>query len=392
MNDIRPPKVPHAKISPAASSASETVPPELPAIDPIADTTAPKRRPLKKALIIALGVVAALIIAGFTWYFLSLRPVNPADKKFERVEIVSGSSPSQIADELKSKGLIRSHYAFAIYTRTARIRSDLQAGVYSFSPSQSLPTIAHRLATGAVDDTAFDVTFYPGGTLDDKTNTPDNKKLDVTTVLKRAGFSDSQIATALSKQYNSPLFAGKPAGTSLEGYVYGDTYQFNKNATVEEILARTFDEFYGVLQDNDLIAKFKQHGLTLYQGITLASIIQREVSNPADQKQVAQVFYLRLQKGMPLGSDVTAYYGADLEGEARSVAVDTPYNTRLHEGLPPGPISSPGLSALQAVADPAPGDYLYFVAGDDGTTHFAHTGDEHDVNVKKYCQKLCQMQ
>lgn len=393
MNDITPPK--SKTPPPSKESTSDATPPELPPVDLSLDTDAPKpskKRLLRKVVVIALSAVAVLLIAGLTWFLLSLRPVNASDMHFQRVEIVSGTSPSQIADELQTKGLLRSHAAFAIYTRLARVRSKLQAGTYSFSPSQSLPTIAHKLATGAVDDTEFDITFYPGGTLEDKTNTPDNKKLDVRTVLKRSGYSDSQVTAALAAHYDSPLFAGKPAGTSLEGYVYGDTYRFNKNATVDEILARTFDEFYGVVQDNDLVAKFKQHGLTLYQGITLASIIQREVSNPADQKQVAQVFYLRLKKGMPLGSDVTAYYGADLAGKPRSVSLDTPYNTRIHPGLPPGPISSPGLSALQAVADPASGDYLYFVAGDDGKTHFAHTGDEHDANVKQYCQKLCQMQ
>jgi UPF0755 protein len=130
----------------------------------------------------------------------------------------------------------------------------------------------------------------------------------------------------------------------------------------------------------------------LYQAITLASIVQREEPDATSQKQVAQVFYLRLAKDMPLGSDVTAYYGADQIGAERAVTVDTPYNTRIHTGLPPGPIATPGLTALQAVAAPASGDYLYFLSGDDDVTYFAHTDEEHEANIKAHCQIKCAIQ
>ncbi|HRN90765.1 MAG TPA: endolytic transglycosylase MltG, partial [Candidatus Saccharibacteria bacterium] len=234
-----------------------------------------------------------------------------------------------------------------------------------------------------------DITFYPGATLFDKSDTADNKKLDVQTVLKRAGYNDSEITAAFDKTYNGPLFAGKPVGSDIEGYVYGDTYKFNKNATVEQILQRTFDEFYGVVQKNDLVDKFKSHGLNLYQGITLASIVQREAYNANDQKQVAQVFYSRLAIGMQLGSDVTYQYIADKLGVPRDTNLDSPYNTRRYTGLPPGPIATPGLSALMAVAEPAEGDYLYFLAGDDGKVYFAHTNAEHESNIQKHCQIGC---
>lgn len=107
--------------------------------------------------------------------------------------------------------------------------------------------------------------------------------------------------------------------------------------------------------------------------------------------QVAQVFLKRLRSGMPLGSDVTAYYGADKIGAKRAVTVDTPYNTRIHAGLPPGPVGAPGLAALKAVAYPATGEYLYFLSGDDGTTHFALDDAGHEAN-KVHCKKLCAMQ
>jgi UPF0755 protein len=118
-------------------------------------------------------------------------------------------------------------------------------------------------------------------------------------------------------------------------------------------------------------------------------MVEQEASNPADRAQVAQVFLSRIKQNMPLGSDVTAFYGARLAGQSPNVNYDSPYNTRLHPGLPPGPISNVTESSLQAVAHPAGTDWLYFVAGDDGNVHFSHTLEEHQALTQQYCHKLC---
>ena len=261
------------------------------------------------------------------------------------------------------------------------------------SPTESTQDIVKQLVSGKV--AAFDLTFYPGATLVDKTNKADKKKVDVTTILKRAGYSETEIKIALAKTYTHPLFATKPSSADLEGYVYGQTYNFGDGTPVEAILTRTFDEFYAQVQKNNLVDGFKKQGLSLYEGITLASIIQREVSSsdanvPSDdQKQVAQIFFLRLKEGVSLGSDVTYHYAADKRGVARDSTLDDPYNTRIHIGLPPGPISAPGLGALLAVANPAPGNYVFFISGDDNKTYFAHTNEEHQKNVKNHCAIKC---
>jgi UPF0755 protein len=225
------------------------------------------------------------------------------------------------------------------------------------------------------------VTFLPGATV------KEDKE-----ALVKSGYSSAEVDRAFGKVYNHPLFASKPLTADLEGYIYGETYKFNGDATVEQILTRTFDEYYQVVKENNLVNAFKKQGLTLYQGITLASIIQREVPSATDQKQVAQIFLKRYKDGMTLGSDITAYYGADKEGLSRSVATDTPYNTRIHKGLPPGPIASPGLTALQAVAHPSSGDYLYFLSGDDDITYYAKTEEEHQANITNHCQVKCAVQ
>jgi UPF0755 protein len=129
--------------------------------------------------------------------------------------------------------------------------------------------------------------------------------------------------------------------------------------------------------------------LTLFQAITLASIIQREDGDASSQSQLAQVFYSRMKAGMTLGSDVTYQYIADKTGVARDPNLDSPYNTRRYAGLPPGPISVPSLSALKAVASPASGNYLYFLSGDDDKIYFARTNAEHEANIAAHCKIKC---
>jgi len=331
--------------------------------------------------------IGALIGAALYWYRYSLQPVSAGSTTSVRLEVPQGSAVSQIGQLLHDKGLIRSPVVFDLYTRLHRSGSVLQAGMYNLSPSQSVQEIIAHLSAGKADH--FSITFYPGATLTDKSSTPMNKRTDVTSVLLRAGYSQAEIDAAFSKQYTSPLFDGRPAGASLEGYVYGETYDVYANSTVDQILEKTFDEYYRQIQRHGLVDAFKARGLTLYQGITLASIVQREVSNPADEPKVAQVFLLRLKTGMPLGSDVTYQYAARQMGVAPTPLLDSPYNTRKVTGLPPGPIAVPGLAALRAVATPATTDYIYFLSGDDDVTYFAHTEAEHQDNIVKHCTIKC---
>ncbi|MGB4420612.1 MAG: endolytic transglycosylase MltG [Candidatus Saccharimonadales bacterium] len=334
---------------------------------------------------IILSLILSLSFGVFVWYKLQLRPVGQDISQLIKVTIDEGSSPNQIANYLENEKIIKSSTAFLLYVRLIDKSNYLQAGSYRLSPAETVPQIVAHLVDGSVD--TFSITFYPGSVLVDNTNK--TKKYDVTTILKNAGYSIEEINRALNKKYDSPLFEDKPAGTSLEGYIYGETYNFNVGASVEDILKRTFDEFYYQIEKNNLIEDFKKHGLNLYEGITLASIVQREVYDYSDQRQVAQVFYLRLKRGMSLGSDVTYQYIADKTGVPRDPDLDSPYNTRRYTGLPPGPISSPGLNALRAVANPTDGDYLYFLSGDDELTHFAKTQAEHEANIANYCKVKC---
>jgi len=391
MNDILPPKRPLSQQVPL-NQARPTTPVQEKSIsdEPLLEQPhqpllidRPKRS-MRKAVMWIFGIVIlllALAVAAATlWYRDALKPVtNDQSAAKIRIKIETGSSPSQIGALLQENKLIRSSFAFDIYTRLSGTKQQLQAGTYSLSPTESTEQIVAHIISGKVDQ--FSITFLPGATLSENR-----------AGLIKAGFNEADVDAALKKTYTHPLFADKPAGTDLEGYIFGETYTFSADATVEQVLTKTFDEFYAKLKENNLIGNLKTHGLNLYQAITLASIVQREEPDATSQKQVAQVFYSRLAKDMPLGSDVTAYYGADQIGAERAVTVDTPYNTRIHTGLPPGPIATPGLTALQAVATPASGDYLYFLSGDDDVTYFSHTSEEHEENIKAHCEVKCAMQ
>lgn len=340
----------------------------------------PKRRLTKRFLWWSLGVTVGLVLvlaaSAYLWYAAALRPVANAPAEKTRIQIASGSSPSDMGKLLEAKKLIHSQLAFDLYTWLSGNRSKLQAGIYSLTPSQSTDEIVAHLASGNIDK--FSITFLPGATL------AENRM-----ELIKAGYSASEVDTALGKSYEHPLFASRPASATLEGYIYGETYTFTSSATVEQILSRTFDEFYANLKNNNLITGFEAQGVNLYQAITLASIIQSEVSGTSDRKQVAQIFFTRLRMGMMLGSDVTYQYAAKKLGVAPSSNLDSPYNTRKYAGLPPGPISTPGFTALEAVAAPANGSYIYFLSGDDNITYFAYTNDEQVANIRNHCKIKC---
>jgi UPF0755 protein len=357
-----------------------------------------------KRVIVGSGLVALLLLVVMSlWYHSQLRPVDTTSTNEIDVSINPDTSFSYVIQSLKKKGLIRSELAAKFYGYSNGKSGALKEGTCRLKPSQSTQAIIAQLTTGCNDFKS--ITFYPGATIEQPLYKPEHAVLDQTlnikNVLAKAGYSDSEISTALSTSYDGPLFADKPAGSSLEGYVYGETYHVDPNASAETVLKTTFAEMYKAVQKYDLVNKYKAKGLDLFQGITLASIVQRELNcegKPTEeriercyqyQRTIAQIFLKRLKENIALGSDVTFIYAADQMKVTPRVDLDSPYNTRKNPGLPPGPIASPGIHALRAVADPTDTDYLFFIAGDDGLIYFAKTDAEHQQNIKKHCQQLC---
>jgi len=344
-------------------------------------TSQPPKRRLAKRLLIAAAVVVVLLVGATAYvrhvYFENLKPVSTVAQKTHLITIEQGATVDEIAAQLKSAGLIRSTWAFRLYVSSKEVRDELEAGTYSFESGQSVPEIVSQLSHGKV---ATDlVTIIPGQRID-----------QIRTTLINYGFAKADVDAALepSSYPDSRVLVDKPSAVGLEGYIYPDSYQKTGATTPQQIISAALAEMDTKLTP-DLRAAFAQQGLSTYEGLVLASIVEQEVSHSTDRAMAAQVFLKRLHSDMNLGSDVTALYGSRLAGQTGSLTYDSPYNTLIHKGLPPAPISNVSDSSLQAVAHPATTDYLYFVAGDDGVTHFTHTFEEHEAAAKQYCHKLC---
>lgn len=338
----------------------------------------PKRRRLLPWIISGLGVLVILLIiagvAGYLWYKSALAPVSSTYKGVS-VSIESGATVSDVAKKLEQSGLVKSALITEVYMRL-KGKTNVKAGHYELSPNQPVSEIVAWLNDGRVD--TIKLTIYPGQTLGETRQS-----------LINYGYSAESVDAALAKKYDHPLLKDKPADANLQGYIYPETYFVNSGGSVEQLLVRVFDEFEAQINNNKIREGLSKQGLNLHQGVILASIVGAEVPGYEDRRKVAQVFEKRLRENMVLGSDITYIYIAKQMGIQASPDIDSPYNTRKFPGLPPGPLSNFNLAALQAVADPATTDYLYFVAGDDGITHFSHTAEEHELNVSRYCQKLC---
>lgn len=336
----------------------------------------PRRILYTMGLLIALLIIAIVVVR--TVYVRNLEPVS-GDKTQKTFVVASGEPPSQVSTDLHKQGLIRQVWAFDRYVRNENLANKFQAGTYRIAPSESAREIAAKIADGKV---AVDlIVLLPGQRIDQLRQAFIKAKFNPAAV--DAAFNPTQYA-------DSPALADKPANASLEGFLYPDSYQKDADTDPKVIVQAALDEMEKHLTP-ERRAAFAAHGLSVYQAVTMASIIEKEVSNPADRAQVAQVFYTRMATGMSLESDVTAFYGAIIAGQPPSVDFDSPYNTYKIKGLPAGPISNVSDSSLDAVAHPANTNWLYFVAGDDGKTYFSNTLAEHQALTQQHCKKLCSM-
>lgn len=340
-----------------------------------------RRARLKVYIFSGIAVAIVLLIVGVIMirktYTDNLKPVGTSQKAHV-ITIEPGSTTSEIADQLYAKKVIRSDWAFEWYVRNNQLRDQLKAGTYVVYENQSVGDIVNTIVSGK--EATDLVTILPGKRL-----------AQVRESLIKAGFSEQDVDAALEPtQYaNHPALTDKPDNASLEGYLYPESFQKNGQTTAKEVITQSLDQMQLRLTP-ELREAYSKQGLSTHQAVVLASIVEQEVSNAADRATVAQVLLKRYKENISLGSDPTAFYGAILDGKEPSVLYDSPYNTRLHPGLPPGPIGNTSESSLKAVAFPAQTDWLFFVAGDDGKTHFSKTLQEHEALTKQYCTKLCQ--
>lgn len=295
-------------------------------------------------LIIILG-----LISGSAFYLnRALTTPYSSDNSKKTFTFEKGSSSSQVAQKLRQENLIRSPLAFRIYLK---IRSwQLIPGRYSLQASMTIPQIAGKLSSGEVEETK--VTFIEGWRLTQMAD-----KLQEKGLVKKDDFLK--------------------AAEGQEGYLFPDTYNFAMNTSADEIIKTMRTNFTRRTADLKITP----------ETVILASIVEREAQKDEDRPIVAGVYANRLKTGMRLEADPTIQYA---KGSWESITVSdyqntqSPYNTYLHAGLPPGPICNPGLKSIQAAANPTPSEYFYFFHTKDGKTIYSKTLDEHNANKKKY--------
>lgn len=317
-----------------------------------------------KAVLFA-GVLGGLLFLGGlfgirTIYQQNLRAVNPAGSGNIVFVVASGDSVAVIADGLKEKKLIRSSQAFEQYVRIKQAAESFKAGTYSLKQSYDVPTIVEYLVEGKVDTNLF--TILPGVRLE----------LIRQAFIDKGGFTAAETDAALRpEQYaDHPALVDKPAGASLEGYLYPDSYERISETRPETIIRQSLDEMAEALSP-EVRAGLSAQGLSVFEGITLASIVEREVGSTEDRAKVAQVFLKRLRIGMMLESNATDDFPEE-------------YNTYAIAGLPPGPISNVTKSSLGAVVNPAATDFTYFVSGRDCVTRFSQTISQHETLIGQH--------
>ncbi len=338
-----------------------------------------KKRWLKIAIIVMVAILvigAGGIFGARKYYDENLKPVS-ADQTLIEVTIPSGATLPEISSLLKEKGVIRNKRIFESYVRSNGASQDIKAGTYELSPAYTVPETVSIITSGKIASSL--ITILPGMRLD-----------QIKKLFLNSGYTEAEVTEAFNPALykDHPALVDKPESASLEGYLYPESFQHTSETKASDIVTQSLDEMSKRLTP-EIRSGFAAQNLSVYQGITLASIIDQEVGNVPDKATVAQVFHRRIREGRPLQSDVTAFYGALLDGQAPSVAYKSAYNTYFITGLPPTPISNVTEADLKAVVNPSATNYLYFVAGDDGKTYFSNTLEEHEALTKQYCHKLC---
>ncbi|HEY1904325.1 MAG TPA: endolytic transglycosylase MltG [Terracidiphilus sp.] len=332
-----------------------------------------KRKSRKKkssgaALILLTVFLLALGGAGGAAWLI-LTPFGPSTETF--VEVEPGSTTTRIAKQLQTGGIVRSHYAFDLLRLWKR--GTLRAGEYRFDHPASAVEVYARIAHGDVFTRT--VTIPEGSTI-----------FDIGARLEQAGFGPRGEFLSAAAQQTSLVADLDPQATSLEGYLFPDTYHLPRKATPTQICATMVRRFRAEAGQIGLTANF-------HKVVTLASLVERESAVDAERPLVASVFENRLAAGMPLMTDPSVIYGLQLDGRWRGTIYqsdlthDTAYNTYLHKGLPPGPIANPGAKSLHAAMDPAKTGYLYFVAAGanpQGHSVFSSSLEEQNRNVAGY--------
>jgi len=326
-----------------------------------------------------LGLLALLAIsalgAGAAWLDSQIsRPYRGHRPEKVFVDIPHGSSRWKIAGILRDSDVIRNQLAFALFADW-HFRKRLQAGEYLFDRPLNSRETFWKISRGQIF--VHTVTVPEGWTM-----------FDIAAEFDRQGICSREDFLAAARDA-SLVWDLAPQAKSVEGFLFPSTYEFTRHTSCEQAVKRMVENFRAVWESLVPSDAPPPAGLTPAQVVTLASLVERETPMPVERPIVAGVFYNRLRLGHALQCDPTVQYAMAREGHPikgvhpKDLRIDSPYNTYVHRGLPPGPIANPGEASLRAALAPATTDYLYFVANDEGGHFFSRTLAEHNRNVAK---------
>jgi UPF0755 protein len=348
------------------------------------------QRPLV-AVAVALVLVMTAALAWFVYNtpasiwgddaVTKIDPIPGGDETLD-VTVEQGQSAADIGAELESEGIIRSARLFEVLVGLTGVQDSLEAGDYEFEKGMTAIEAVHRIAEGR--------------TASRRVTIPEGRRVEeVAVLLEFEGIVPAQdFMAALDKaRYDYPFLQQVP-GEDLLGFVFPAGYEFRREATAEEVVDTMLRGFQTNVAD---ALQLEGQELSLYEVVTLASIVEREAQVAEERATIASVFLNRLRVGIALQADPTVQFAVSQDPASREqfgfwkqgvtfddLEIDSPYNTYVYPGLPPGPIANPGFASIEAVVRPEETNYLFFVSRNDGTHVFAETLEEHLRNVEIY--------
>lgn len=326
--------------------------------------------------------LAALLIGGAVclalaalWFFAATQRPHQGFDDGKLLIIVRGSSVEGIARQLEREGVVASAFLFRLHARLVAPGRPLQAGQYKFDSPLSIAEVTEKLRSG---DVYFHQITVPEG----------RDQREIAEIFVRAGFGTAEEWEGATED-PTLIRDLDPQATDLEGYLFPETYFLTYHSRPEEIVESMVGRFRRIWT-SERRQRASELGLSVREAVTLASLIERETGLAPERRLVSSVFHNRLRRGMLLQCDPTVVYAVkrvqEFDGTIRRshLQMDSPYNTYLYPGLPPGPIANPGEASIEAALFPATSDYLFFVSRNDGSHHFSVDYAAHNTAVRRY--------
>ncbi len=342
-----------------------------------------RKKIIKKVIKLSFCVILIALLCVSIYFIIDIgNEIKGSDVKGEEVtfEIISGDSASSVTTKLKELGLIKYENVFKFLSRMENLERNIQIGTYIINEGSSYEEIFELLKSNTTYRDSVRITFTEGSEV---------KDIFATLVANGIGTMDRYEQVAKGWDFGYSFLPEIGSENRLEGFLYPDTYDFFVDEKEESVIKRFLDNFNKKMTDSGLWEKISQSGETIYDTLTLASIIEKESQYAPELAKISSVFHNRLEIRMMLQSDATVNYILDKEDRyssisASTMAIDNPYNTYKYYGLTPTPICNPSVQSIAAAVEPEDTEFLYFCSKGDGSHVFAFTYEEHLQNVKQY--------